>query len=409
VNTFYCDHRSKNAQYSFNQYGFQQIDSESQADMLWIRKGFKQRVPTLKPNQLINHFLHESVMINKGFLAEALGRYDRHRDADGISLDEFYPQTFFLNHAEERKRFMAIQPETDHPDNLWIFKPGGESCGRGIEIIWKIREFEANNFYTQSEYNNPNRIIQRYIPNPMLLYERKFDLRVYWLIASIDPILVLAYPEAKVRLAGMPYSADQYDNPLVHMTNYYQQKQHQDFDPSLRYKITLGELDSYLLEMGKTEDTSFTQNQLMPKIHRCLAFVVRAGLKKLKKNYPKRGDCFGIYGADFLLDEHLNPYLTEIQKGPGLRMGDEVEQKIIPHMLGQGVSIAMQVRQQRIEGQDPSLVNELGNYRWVLKNNEEISIPPNSYQNLSLSANKNFFSTLKEVLSCFVKPARSSD
>ncbi|MBT7874247.1 MAG: hypothetical protein HN758_07465, partial [Verrucomicrobia bacterium] len=38
-------------------------------------------------------------------------------------------------------------------------------------------------------------VAQRYIKRPLLLDGRKSEVRFYWLIASVDPLLVLIYPE----------------------------------------------------------------------------------------------------------------------------------------------------------------------------------------------------------------------
>jgi hypothetical protein len=42
-------------------------------------------------------------------------------------------------------------------------------------------------------------ILQHYIPNPLLIGGRKFDLRVYVAVTSLDPLRVYVYKEGEGR------------------------------------------------------------------------------------------------------------------------------------------------------------------------------------------------------------------
>ena len=62
--------------------------------------------------------------------------------------------------------------------NMWIMKPVGSSRGRGISIL---------NDISGVSYGEAM-VIQRYIAQPLLLDGFKFDLRLYVLVTSFNPL-----------------------------------------------------------------------------------------------------------------------------------------------------------------------------------------------------------------------------
>lgn len=340
------------------------------AEMLWLRKGYGDYYGRLQPNQLINHFPNESVIINKVGLTDTLHRFENTQASEAPVIRSFYQESYCLHHPEERRAFFARQPRVDDRENLWIYKPGGNSRGRGIEIMWRFGKLERK---LRSYGNRPitkrseQGIMQRYIKNPLLLEGRKSEIRVYWIVASLDPFLVLMYPETTVRLNSLPFQLDHFDNQLIHVTNVYQQKNHPDFDPNVVLKWRFSELDRYVAEDLGLAAPGWTQSELLPKLKRILSTVSQAARPAFYQDYPHQGDCFAVYGADIILDDQLNPWLTEIQKGPGLSFrGDPVKQHVIPPMLDEAANIAFEVRRRRIQNKSLKRLKSVDRYHWIL-------------------------------------------
>lgn len=96
--------------------------------------------------------------------------------------------------------------------NYWIMKPAAKSRGRGIEVINSIESVI---------YGEPM-VMQRYLKNPLTCKGYKFDLRIYVLVTSVNPLEMFVYKEGFARFSTVPYNLDPNDkaNKYIHLTNY---------------------------------------------------------------------------------------------------------------------------------------------------------------------------------------------
>lgn len=53
-------------------------------------------------------------------------------------------------------------------------------------------------------------IAQKYIENPLLINNRKFDFRIYMFVASMDPLIVLYY-DGFLRVTTVEYDENSHD------------------------------------------------------------------------------------------------------------------------------------------------------------------------------------------------------
>ena len=122
------------------------------------------------------------------------------------------PLTFIL--PKEYVDFLETFSELEDKEgkfNYWIMKPAAMSRGRGISLV---------NDISQVTYGEPM-VMQKYIKNPLLLNGYKFDLRVYVLVTSVNPLEVFLYKEGFGRFSTVPYTLDPNDkaNKFIHLTN----------------------------------------------------------------------------------------------------------------------------------------------------------------------------------------------
>ena len=344
------------------------VEDPAQADLLWVRQDIPDWIDFVSPRQAINHIPEERAMIRKAELARHLERYAPRATAEPLSLDDFYQPTWCLTDPGVAEAFVATLPEHDTPENLWILKPNSLSMGRGVRPVWKfdwLRKALRTDAEIRFRYEGREHeyILQRYIRDVLLLNGRKSEIRIYWLIASLDPLLVFMYPEGTARLTLEPFRLDDFTNPLIHITNAYQQKKHGNTEGA-ELKWDFARLERFL-ETEKGVGPDYLSQHLRPRLRQCLAYAVRACLNTLRHT-PSAGHFFGVYGADFIIDEQLNPWLTEIQKGPGLSLDDEIKQRVLPPMLLGAISIVLEILELKRSGRSPAELSSTCGYEWVI-------------------------------------------
>lgn len=104
---------------------------------------------------------------------------------------------------------------------MWILKPCASSCGRGIKIINNLQRI-----------NKKEGILAcKYIANPHLINGLKYDLRVYVLVTSYNPLRVYMYNDGLVRFATEKYSNDpkNLNKKFMHLTNFSINKRNTNF------------------------------------------------------------------------------------------------------------------------------------------------------------------------------------
>ena len=126
---------------------------------------------------------------------------------------QFYPKSW--SYPEELDELgLYIEQKNKHGESpTFIFKPSHGSLGVDIFLF---------NDLNSVDYPEPA-VIQEYISNPLLLDSLKFDLRLYVLVASFDPMEVYISKSGLVRFCTTPYEAPTNDNlkdDYMHLTNY---------------------------------------------------------------------------------------------------------------------------------------------------------------------------------------------
>jgi len=200
-----------------------------------------------------------------------------------------------------------------------------------------------------ARYGRHNYIVQRYIRNPLLVNIKKSEVRFYFLIVNMNPLKVFIFPEGLVRVATNPHTMDDLADTSVHVLNVYQQRLHPSFDGAEVIEWNLSMLYQYI----ENNPISFLDKPIkeiiQPQIRKNLIHVIYSVLDQMCQ-VPESGMHFGLYGADFIIDNNYHTWLSEIQGGPSLSIKSSIKKNFVPEMLIEAVSIANDVRQRTLSG-----------------------------------------------------------
>jgi hypothetical protein len=180
-------------------------------------------------------------------------------------------------------------------------------------------------------------VAQRYLHKPLTIDGFKFDLRIYTLVLSVDPLRILLYHEGLTRICTEKYVEPNNKNlskSCVHLTNYAINKHNENFvqndgDGSSGSKRSLQWFREWLDEEG--HDSGAVWSGIADMIVKTL-ISVQPSLKHIYNSCsPDDNDgfsCFEVLGFDVMLDRKLQPWLIEVNHSPSFSCDSALDQQI---------------------------------------------------------------------------------
>lgn len=214
------------------------------------------------------------------------------------------------NDSPLRKSTTKLVKDADTGNNTTEKKSGKSGC-------YKIKH---NTF-----------IIQKYIERPLLICDRKFDIRV-WVLLDHDHN-VYFFKEGYIRTSASIFSidSDHIDNAAVHLTNNAVQKaldSYGQFEDG--NQLSFDRFQELLLK-EQPDCGVDVRRDLVPAMKHLIQkslFSVRKTIDPFKRKY-----CFELFGYDFILDEDFNTWLIEVNTNPCLEESSQMLKLYLPRMI----------------------------------------------------------------------------
>ncbi|XP_073494199.1 tubulin polyglutamylase TTLL5 isoform X2 [Phyllobates terribilis] len=319
-------------------HGFQEVNAKSNDfNLMWTGSHIKPHLMRcLTSFQRVNHFPRSYELTRKDRLYKNVQRMQQ---THGVRNFNLLPQTFLL--PAEYQEFCNSFSKDRGP---WIVKPVASSRGRGVYLVNSPSQVSVEE----------NLLVSRYISNPLLIDGFKFDVRLYVLITSYDPLVIYLYEEGLTRFATVRYdrAAKNIKNQFMHLTNYSVNKRSADYvscdDPEVEdygNKWSMSAMLRYLKQEGK--DTAALMSQVEDLIVKTVISGELPIASACKSFQVHRGNCFELYGFDVLIDGNLRPWLLEVNLSPSLACDAPLDMKVKASMVSDMLTLI------GLECQDP--------------------------------------------------------
>ena len=326
-------------------------------DVKWVENKKNINYPHHKAGQLVNHIENSQIIVNKiGLLTTLQEHY-------GANFPpKYFPMTYRLDRASEVIGLLE-KLEGEDKDSIFIHKPSNQNCGKGIEVVTgaavksmleKPTEDDAalseNSPAAAFNPNSPTRakkgstaqgvinsryssfnlqpsLVQSYITNPLLVNNKKFDVRVYCLVARMEPAPIVLFHPGYVRLSLEDFTMDnaKLDDLFVHLTNAAVQKKHPNYKTE-RSIWSMTELGEHLEQVKKVESGEKCVENLNEQFMEIVLDVYKGASKKFIRKFG----FFDLFGFDFMVDDNMQAQLLEVNTNPALFCDTEVQSEVIP-------------------------------------------------------------------------------
>ncbi|KJP87134.1 hypothetical protein AK88_03180 [Plasmodium fragile] len=176
-------------------------------------------------------------------------------------------------------------------------------------------------------------IVQEYIPNPLLIGGKKFDIRLYVLIVSYSPLTIYLYRSGFARFSHTYFKNEKNNmtDITMHLTNVSIQKNAQGYDDNVGGKWFIRELFLYMISRYGCARIM----KLISDIENC---IIQSFLA-VHKIIINDKHCFELYGFDILIDNNLKPWLIEVNSSPSLSANTKEDYTLKFNMLDELMSL----------------------------------------------------------------------
>mmetsp|Transcript_143583 Transcript_143583/g.400222 ORF Transcript_143583/g.400222 Transcript_143583/m.400222 type:complete len:434 (-) Transcript_143583:13-1314(-) len=255
-------------------------------------------------HQVFNHLPGLEVITVKSRLASTMRTFAQAHPHRSAEIQRLTPASFRLADPRDCNDFRK-----QVNDSMWIQKRDYQHNSRGIHLLSPLEA--AAIAQNCSSAVGSKHLVQRYLPNPLLVNGHKCDLRVYLYIPVTVPFLAFYAPRWYVKCGHERYNASSRDLKNIVTNTKLHGKVREGADYS---ELVLGpeQLQEHLQKQGIPAD--FVNVTLKAQIKAKLGLLMEAVVESVK--LPETG--YELMGCDMMLDSELNLWLIEVNMSPGL-------------------------------------------------------------------------------------------
>uniref|UniRef100_A0A4W3IDL2 Tubulin tyrosine ligase-like family, member 7 n=1 Tax=Callorhinchus milii TaxID=7868 RepID=A0A4W3IDL2_CALMI len=303
--------------------GFTRIrDEDDTANLIWSDSAVQQeKIAELRNYQRINHFPGMGEICRKDCLARNMAKMIKSQAQEY----SFTPRTWIFPAEYSQFQNCIKELKKKRRQKTFIVKPSNGAMGHGISLIRSGEKLQANEHL----------IVQEYLDKPFLMEGYKFDLRIYILVTSCDPLRIFLYNDGLVRMGTEKYHAPNDSNLsqlFMHLTNYSVNKHNENFERDENADRGSKRSIRWFTEFLQSNEYDVTKfwNDVSDLVVKTLIVAephVLHAYRMCRPGQPTGSSsvCFEVLGFDILLDRKLKPWLLEINRAPSFGTDQKID------------------------------------------------------------------------------------
>ena len=255
---------------------------------------------------------------------DGLNRYYNKLKAKFPEDYNYIPETYLFP-EQKNEIFKKFHNYQYNPEDVWLFKPARELKGHGIKII--------DNYDDIRDDKHQRYLISRYVMNPLLIENKKFDMRAYILVTGMNPLKIYFYRDGYIKITVKNYTlAHEFiKDGCVHITT--SDTNLECFD-GIEYKYDTDIYDAnshfwsfvHFQRYCNKRGINYTDIMEQMKDIFIKTFISLntnfMDVMKEKNKYDR--NLFQLYGLDLMIDQNNKVWLLELNRDPAMRNGHAV-------------------------------------------------------------------------------------
>ncbi|KAM8873667.1 tubulin polyglutamylase TTLL7 isoform 1-T1 [Spinachia spinachia] len=297
-------------------------EDDETANLIWSDSAVQhEKIAELRNYQRINHFPGMGEICRKDCLARNMSKMIKCNPQEY----SFIPKTWIFPAEYTQFQNYVMELRRKRKQKTFIVKPANGAMGHGISLIRNWEKLPAQEHF----------IVQEYLDKPFLMEGYKFDLRIYILVTSCDPLRIFLYNDGLVRMGTEKYHAPSEANLsqlYMHLTNYSVNKHNENFERDETVDKGSKRSISWFTEFLRANDYDVAKfwgdvSELVVKTIIVAEPHVLHAYRMCRPGQPPGSDsvCFEVLGFDIILDRKLKPWLLEINRAPSFGTDQKID------------------------------------------------------------------------------------
>jgi len=235
--------------------------------------------------------------------------------------------------ALEKLQSKCPQLSLNGKENIWIVKPAGLSRGRGITCYNQLRDI------LEHQEKEPQIVVQKYIENPLVISNKKFDIRQWVLVTDWNPITVWFYERCYLRFGVEDFELSDLSNRFKHLTNNSVVKYSENFETT-EIKGSMWHSEDFGKYLQELVNFDIWEQEIKPQVKE----IIKNSLECVQDMVNNQKNCAELYGYDIMIDENYRPWLIEVNCSPAMDYSTEVTHQLVKQVQEDCIKVMVDYR-----------------------------------------------------------------